>query len=119
MKLIQVGKYLIVLTSFFMLNLSCSSSKKPDMNLNGRSLEFVIDKLGKPISCHEFILSKKLYEYQYKLLTYFPEPEGKNILIKELLWEMKKEKTVVWFHKVDNKWKSIDNLSWNTDLIKY
>ena len=83
------------------------------------SLEFVTDKLGKPISCHEFILLKKLYEYQYKLLTYYHDPDGKNILINELSWELKNGKIIVWFYKVGDKWKSIDNLSWDPNLIKY
>jgi len=119
MNLTQVGKYLIVITFFCILILGCSTSKKSEIALNGKSVEFIIDKLGKSTCCHEFILTKKLYEYQYGLLTYFPEPEGKNIHIKELAWEIKNKKTIVWFNNVDNDWKSLDNLSWNPNLIKF
>ena len=119
MSLIHFGKYLIVIIFLSILNLGCSTSKKSELALNGKSVEFIIDKLGKPTNSQEFILTKKLYEYQYGLLTYFQEPEGKNIHIKELVWEIKNKKTIVWFSIVDNNWKSLDNLSWNPNLIKY
>ena len=119
MNQIQVGKCILVIVIFQMINLSCSTPEKSSTKLNGKSMEFVIEKLGKPDSTHEFILTKKLYEYQYRLLTYYPEPEGKNILIKEFIWENSHKKTVVWFHKVNDKLESLDNLTWNPNKIKY
>ena len=119
MNLIRIGKIMLIIASFQMLNLSCSTPEKSNMKLNGKSTEFVIEKLGKPDSTNEFILTKKLYEYQYRLLMCFPEPEGKNILIKEFIWENSHKKTVVWFHKVNDKLESIDNLTWNPNKIKY
>jgi hypothetical protein len=119
MNLGQIGKGILVIFAFQLLNLNCSTPEKSDVNLNGKSIEIVNQKLGTPDSTNEFILTKKLYEYQYKLLVYYPEPEGKNILIKEAIWKSRKTKTVVWFSKVEGKWVSIDNLTWNPNKIKY
>lgn len=118
MSLIQTGR-LIIIILMFILNFGCSISEKSDKKLNGLSIESVTKEIGKPDSTIEFILSNKIKEYQYGLLTYYPEPEGKDILIKEYIWEHKHEKRVVWFHKVNGKWVSIDNLTWNPDKIKY
>jgi hypothetical protein len=119
MNLIRVGKSLFVIAFFFMLIIGCSTSEKTNKDLNGKSIESVIEILEQPDSNKEFILTKKLFEYQYALLTYFPDPEGKDLHIKEYIWKNKRTKTVVWFHKVNDKWESIDNLTWNPDKTKY
>jgi hypothetical protein len=119
MNLGQIGKFMLAAVAFQLLSLNCSSPERTDTNLNGKTIEIVNQKLGSPDSINEFILTRRLYEYQYKLLHYYPEPEGKNILIKETVWNRGKTKTVVWFKKVEENWISIDNLTWNTDKIKY
>lgn len=117
MKIIQAGKYILMI--IFVLNMSCSKSEKSDEKLNGKSINFLIEKLGSPDNTVEFILTKELPEYRYGLLKYYPEPEGKNIHIKELIWESNHKKTVIWFHNDKENWVSIDNLTWNPDKIKY
>ena len=117
MKIIQAGKYVFMIV--FVLNLSCSTPEKSDKKLNGKPANYLIEKLGSPYSTVEFILTKKLYEYQYGLLKYYPEPDGKNIHIKELVWRNKHKKTMVWLHNVKGNWESIDNITWNPDKLKY
>lgn len=119
MNLTQVGRLQIyILLILFLSIIGCSAGEKTKKELNGKSVELVIKSLGKPNNEKEFVLTKNLFEYQYGLLKYYPEPEGKNISIKELCWENKNKKTVVWFHKVNEQWESLDNITWS-DNIKY
>lgn len=117
MKTFHVGRFIFLLV--LVLNLNCSTPEKSDKKLDGKSVDYLVRKLGSPDSTIEFILTKKLYEYQYGLLKYYPEPEGKNIHIKEFIWISNHKKTVVWLHNVKGKWESIDNITWNPDKIKY
>jgi hypothetical protein len=117
MKVILVGKYVFMIG--FVLILSCSTLEQSDKKLNGKSIDYLTEKFGSPDSTVEFVLTKKLYEYQYGLLKYYPEPEGKDIHIKELVWINKHKRTVVWLHYVKGSWESIDNITWNPDKIKY
>jgi hypothetical protein len=117
MKTLQAGKYLLIMAS--LLVISCSQSIKTDKSLNGKSIEFIKEKIGNPTTYKEFVLTKSLYEYQYGLLVYYPEPDGKNIHIMEYVWDKEHKNTVVWFHLIKNKWVSLDNLTWNPDKVKF
>ena len=98
---------------------SCSNKVNTNDSISGRSIEWIINYLGRPNYQKEFILSENPYEYQYGLLTYFPKPEGKNIRIKEFGWKTKFNEKVVWFHKKNGNWVSIDNISWNPNRITF
>ena len=115
----QINKFLFIIVSFFILTVSCTESVKTNKNLNGKSIKFFKEKYGLPTSEKEFILSKSLYEYQYGLLVYYPNPDGKNIHIIECVWDKKNRSTVVWFHKIEYKWLSLDNITWNPDKVKF
>lgn len=119
MTIYQVNNQLSILVLFFILTASCNETPKTDKNLNGKSIEFVKEKYGQPTSEKEFILSKSLYEYQYGLLVYYPYPNGKNIHIIECVWHRKRRNTVVWFHKIKDRWVSLDNITWNPDKVKF
>ena len=97
---------------------NCSKDEKSNKDYNSKSINYITERLGKPTTEIEFILTKSVYEYQYGLLKHYPEPEGKKILIKEYCWEKKNKKTVVWFHKTNNDWVSLENLTWK-DKIRY
>lgn len=117
--MIQISKLLFIIVSFFILAVSCTETVKTDKELNGKSIEFLKEKYGLPTSEKEFILSKSLYEYQYGLLVYYPEPGGKNIHIIEFVWNKKHKNTVVWFHLIKDKWVSLDNITWDPDKVKF
>jgi len=117
MKTTLVGKLLLITVSILII--SCSSAVKTDENLNGKSIEFIREKIGASTYEKEFILTKALYEYQYGLLSYYPEPNGKNIQIREFGWNKNHKKTVVWFHKINYKWVSLCNVTWNPDKTKF
>lgn len=117
MKAILVGKSLLITVSALII--SCSSAVKTDKNLNGKSIEFIKENIGIPTYEKEFVLTKALYEYQYELLSYYPEPNGKNIQIKELGWNKGHKMTIVWFHKINHKWVSLCNVIWNPNRTKF
>jgi len=119
MNLIHTGKYILIIVICFLLSYCDSTSGNTDKNLNNSTYEVVLERLGKPIRDTVFILTKNLYEYQYSLLTYYPEPEGKHIFIREVIWKSKNDKTVVWFQKINEQWKSFDNLIWNPKKVTY
>jgi hypothetical protein len=39
-----------------------------------------------------------------------------TIRVKEMFWEYKKKKQVVWFIKQKKEWKEYDNLIWSEDI---
>ena len=119
MTIYQVNKHLSIVVLFLILTVSCTESVKTNKNLNGKSIKFFKEKYGLPTSEKEFILSKSLYEYQYGLLVFYPEPDGKNIHIIECVWDKKHKSTVVWFHMIEDKWVSLDNITWNPDKVKF
>jgi hypothetical protein len=104
--------------SILMISLiSCdpTSSEK----LNGRSPEYLINKFGEPEFTNEFILSSSVYEYQYGLFKFYPDPDGKDIRIREISWKRLFKRTTVWFGIKKGKWVSIDNVSWNPKIVKF
>lgn len=119
MTIYPIDKKLFIVVLFLFLAVGCTKGVKTDKNLNGKSIEFIKDKFGSPNYDKEFVLSKSLYEYQYGLLVYYPEPDGKNIKIKELNWNKGSNNIVVWFHIIEDKWVSFDNITWNPDKVKF
>lgn len=117
--MIQIGKCLFIIVSVFILAVSCTETVETNKDINGKSIDFLKEKYGLPTSEKEFILSKALYEYQYGLLVYYPKPDGKNIHIIECVWDKKHKSTVVWFHIIEGKWVSLDNITWNPDKVKF
>lgn len=87
--------------------------------LNGRSPEYLINKFGEPAYTNEFIISSSLYEYQYRLFKIYPNPEGKDIRIREISWKRLLIRTTVWFGIKKGKWVSIDNITWNPNMVKF
>jgi len=115
----RISKFLLIIVSFFILTVRCTETVKKNRDINGKSIEFFKEKYGLPSSEKEFILSKSLYEYQYGLLVFYPNPDGKNIHIVECVWDKKHKRTVVWFRRIEDKWVSLDNITWNPDKVKF
>jgi hypothetical protein len=100
---------------------SCNSGVSVDKSLNGKTLDFAIEKYGKPQAEMWIMLTKEshLYEYQYNLINLFPNlSSADTLMILQESWNRKGKHTVLWFQQKDGEWVVIDNLT-HGDEVKF
>jgi hypothetical protein len=114
---IPTGKLLVLF--IFSIVVSCSTYPLSKDYLNGLTIAKAESLLQKADDSTSFVLSDTLHEYQYHLLSYYPNPNGKNIQIKQYVWNKRNNKTIIWFHNVQGHWISFDNLIWNKNAVHF
>lgn len=87
--------------------------------LNHKSQLEIVEILGVPDYEVTFLLESHMYEFRLGLISLFPDTSINNIFIRELTWESKRRTTKVWFYQESGEWKSVDNLSWNPNVVQF
>ena len=101
--------------------ISCNSGASKDKSLNGKTLDFALEKYGKPQGEVWITLTKEshLREYQYNLINLFPNlTSADTLMILQESWDRNGKHTYLWFQQKDGKWVIIDNLS-HGDNVKF
>ncbi len=112
-------KFFIIIILALMSN-SCNKQEvTKDNTINGMQELELIKKMNKPkqetiILIHKIV---KLLEYQTDLFEITKDlKESDTIYVKELYWEHKKTKQVVWLKKTPEHWIVFDNLIWSNKI---
>jgi hypothetical protein len=115
----MIHKLFIIILMACMFN-SCNSSEiTKDEKINGMQELELVQKLNKPKRETIIPIHKKvnLLEYQSDLFELTQDlTESDTIYIKELYWEHKKTKQVVWLKKIQAHWIVFDNLIWSNKI---
>lgn len=112
-------KFYIIILIAFMLN-SCNDKEiTKDQEINGMNELELITKMNKPNRESIIPIHKKinLLEYQSELFEMTKNlTESDTIYVKELYWEHKNTKQVVWLKKTGEHWIVFNNLIWSNRI---
>jgi hypothetical protein len=108
------------LLPILVLFVSCQNKRyEKREDLQGLSEGEIVEKLGSPLREKIILVHKNstFKEYQSNLFRLQDTLKHTDtIRVKEMFWEYKKKKQVVWFIKQKKEWKEYDNLIWSEDI---
>ena len=90
-----------------------------DSNLNGISVSEAIERLGEPSKDVVFVPRGDLMEYRMGLSAIYDESVRDTIHIRELIWKVSNQVTVLWFASTNGTIKCVDNISWDSENVQF